>query len=174
MTAFQPSPLAEVKMLARHNRWTLVFTRELRHPPERVWSALTEPAQLRLWSPFTADRELSRPGDLTMTMIDGDATDDVAASVTRAEPHRTLEYTWGGELIRWELAPTPAGTRLTLRHTMSDRKRAAGYAAGWHMCLDVEEHLLDDNPIAPIRGKGAMDFGWDQLNSSYARALETT
>ena len=44
-------------------------------------------------------------------------------------------------------------------------------AAGWHVCLDVAEHLLDGAPIGPIRGAEARNFGWDQLNESYAKKL---
>ena len=39
-------------------KWTLVLVRELRHPPKKVWQALTDPAQLREWAPFDADRSL--------------------------------------------------------------------------------------------------------------------
>lgn len=64
-TTFEPGPLAEVDCQASDDRWTLVFVRDLRHPPEKVWAALTEPAQLRRWAPFTTDRNLSRLGDAT-------------------------------------------------------------------------------------------------------------
>jgi hypothetical protein len=50
-TSFEPGPLAEVGCRAQQDRWTLVFVRDLRHPPEAVWAALTDPAQLRGWSP---------------------------------------------------------------------------------------------------------------------------
>jgi error-prone DNA polymerase len=39
-------PLAEVQYASDGDRWTLVFVRELSHPPERVWAALTEPERL--------------------------------------------------------------------------------------------------------------------------------
>ena len=80
-----------------------MFVRDLRHPPERVWAALTDPAQLSEWSPFTADRDLARVGDVTLTMIDGDTSEAMASSVLVSEPPRVLEYTWGDDLVRWEL-----------------------------------------------------------------------
>jgi hypothetical protein len=43
---FEPSPPADVERREHGDRWTLVFVRVLRHAPERVWAALTEPAQL--------------------------------------------------------------------------------------------------------------------------------
>jgi len=42
--------------------WTLVLVRELRHPPHKVWEALTDPAQLREWAPFDADKSLGTVG----------------------------------------------------------------------------------------------------------------
>ena len=40
--------------------WTLIFIRDLRHPPDEVWAALTDPEQLPAWAPYTADRHLGR------------------------------------------------------------------------------------------------------------------
>ena len=42
--------------------WTLIVTRELRHPPAQVWEALTDPAELREWAPFDVDRNLGATG----------------------------------------------------------------------------------------------------------------
>ena len=42
--------------------WTLVLVRDLRHSPARVWQALTDPAQLREWAPFDADKSLGTVG----------------------------------------------------------------------------------------------------------------
>jgi uncharacterized protein YndB with AHSA1/START domain len=171
--SFAPGPLAEVDCRpAADGRWTLVFVRDLRHPPEKVWAALTDPAQLSEWAPFDADRDLGTTGDATLTMIDGDVSEKLAASVRRAERPTLLEYLWGKDLLRWELAPTAAGTRLTLRHTLEDRDWMSKVAAGWHICLDVAELLLDGRPIGVIRGSEARDFGWDALNDGYAGKLD--
>jgi uncharacterized protein YndB with AHSA1/START domain len=168
---FEPGPLADVDCRAAEDRWTLVFVRDLRHPPEKVWAALTEPAQLREWAPFVADRDLGSTGDATLTMIDGDTSLDLTASVRRAEPPRLLEYMWGTDLLRWELAATDSGTRLTLHHVVTDRAGIPKVAAGWHLCLVVAEHLLDGQPIGAIRGADARNFGWEELHDAYAEKL---
>jgi uncharacterized protein YndB with AHSA1/START domain len=168
---FEPSPLADVDAVADGDRWTLVFVRDLHHPREQVWAALTEPAQLGDWAPFLADRDLGTVGDAVLTMVDGDTSVELAASVLRAEPPALLEYRWGTDRLRWELTATGDGTRLTLRHTVSDLDMAAMAAAGWHVCLDVAERLLDGSPIGPIRGADARNFGWDRLNEAYAKTL---
>ena len=43
-------------------------------------------------------------------------------------------------------------------------------AAGWHVCLDVLDHLLGGDPIGRIVGPDAMKFGgWQRLHAEYAR-----
>lgn len=168
---YRPSPLSPVDCEATEEGWTLVFTRDLRHPPERVWAALTEPGQLAAWAPYTTDRDLSEAGEATITMIDDENPEDMPARVVHAEPPTRLEHTFGTDLLRWELAAAGTGTRLTLRHTVQDRDWAPKVAAGWHLCLDVAERLLDERPIPPIRGAAAVDFGWSELNDQYAQKL---
>ncbi|MEU1724935.1 SRPBCC domain-containing protein [Nonomuraea sp. NPDC005692] len=96
----------------------------------------------------------------------------MAAEVVRVRPPELLEHTFGTDLLRWELAATGGGTRLTLRHTVLDRDLLPQAAAGWHICLDVAERLLEGRPIPPIRGAAAVDFGWPELNDRYARELD--
>jgi uncharacterized protein YndB with AHSA1/START domain len=168
---FDPGPLADAQLAQDSEGWTLVFVRDLRHPPEKVWAALTDPRQLSEWSPFLADRDLGAPGDVTLTMVDGDHRENMEAVVSRAERPRFLEYTWATDVLRWELAPSGEGTRLTLRHTMQEPDWSAKVAAGWHLCLVVAEHLLDGQPIGPIRGMAAMDYGWEELRDAYATKM---
>jgi uncharacterized protein YndB with AHSA1/START domain len=153
--------------------WVLVVVRDLRHPPAAVWAALTEPDQLVAWAPFTAGRDLGTTGEATVTMIDGVDGDrvDLPATVTRAEPPTLLEYTWGTDELRWELAATGDGTRLTLRHRVGARDDLARAAAGWHLCLDVLDRLLAGDPVPPIRGQDALEHGWTELHEKYAAEL---
>ncbi|MFU8850078.1 SRPBCC family protein [Micromonospora sp. SL1-18] len=168
---FRPGPLAEVAQIPVGDRWDLVFVRDLRHPPEKVWAALTEPDRLAQWAPFLASRDLGTPGDATLSTVDGEQRFDAPATVLHAERPALLEYTWGDDLLRWELTPTDAGTRLTLRHRIGKPDLAPMVAAGWHLCLDVAGHLLDGDPVGPIRGAEAMDFGWERLRDAYAERL---
>jgi hypothetical protein len=39
--AFDPGPLADAVVEQADGEWTLVFERDLRHAPEKVWAALT-------------------------------------------------------------------------------------------------------------------------------------
>ena len=170
MPDFDPGPLSDVSVV-RDAHWTLVFVRDLRHPVEKVWSALTDPAQLAQWAPYTADRDLAAVGAARLSMIDGDRPVDLAGLVTEVDPPTLLAYAWGEDVLRWELEPTAGGTRLTLRHTAAGRDPLPKLAAGWHLCLVVADRLLAGDPIPPIRGMDALDYGWSELNEAYGRKL---
>ncbi len=169
--SFEPSAPAVAEYHAEGDRWTLVFERDLPHPPEKVWAALTEVAQLREWAPFVADRNLDAPGGATLTMVDGDVAEEMPATVRRVERPRLLEYTWGEDVLCWQLSPSGPGTRLTLRHTLADEDWVPKVAAGWHLCLDVADRLIAEDPVGPIRGEEAMDYGWERLRDAYAERL---
>lgn len=165
---YSPGPAAGASVRKDGERWTLVVVRELRHSPAKVWRALTDPAQLREWAPFDADRDLGRVGAANLTTV-GTPTPQVAASkVTRAEAPKLLEYSWGENDMRWELEPLGDGTRLTLWHNI-DRRFIAMGAAGWHICFDVLDHALGGEPLGRIVGGEAMKFGWPRLNAEYAQ-----
>ena len=152
--------------------WTLILVRELRHSPEKVWQALTDPAHLREWAPFDADGSLGAAGTMVKLTTVGAPTPLVSeTTVTRADAPKVLEYNWGGNDIRWELEALSGGTRLTLWHNI-DRRFIAMGAAGWHICLDVLDHILSGAPIGRIVGPDAMKLdGWQRLNAQYAEQL---
>ena len=150
-------------------RWTLVLVRELRHSPEKVWQALTDPAHLREWAPFDVDGNLGFTGTrVKLTTVAAPRVQVSETTVTRAEAPKVLEYNWGGNDIRWELEALGDGTRLTLWHNI-DRRFISMGAAGWHICFDVLDHLLSGSPINRIVGGEAMKFGWKRLNAEYAK-----
>lgn len=161
---FDPGPLADVQHRTEGGRSTLVFVRRFRHPPEKVWAALTDRKQLERWAPFDPDRDLGSAGPATLRMIDGEH----AAEVRRAVAPELLEYTWGEDVLRWELVPDGAGTRLTLHHQVESKDWIPSVAAGWHLCLAVAERLLDGEPVPRIVGSQAMEYGWQELHDAYA------
>ncbi len=59
---YTPGSAAGAEVRKDGEKWTLVLVRELRHPPEKVWQALTDPAHLREWAPFDSDRSLGTVG----------------------------------------------------------------------------------------------------------------
>jgi uncharacterized protein YndB with AHSA1/START domain len=152
-------------------KWTLVLVRVLRHSPEKVWQALTDPAQLREWAPFDADGNLDRVGTtVKLTTVGAPVPRVTETRVKRADPPNALEYNWGNFDMRWELeALVHGGTRLTL-WTNIDRRFMAMGAAGWHICFDVLDHLLSGTPLGRMVGPDAMKFGgWQSLYAEYAK-----
>jgi len=151
------------------DNWTLVLVRELRHAPSKVWAALTDPEQLREWAPFDSDRSLGSVGSAKLSTIGAPAAQQVSeTTVKRADAPKLLEYNWGDRDIRWQLEPLGDGTRLTLWHNI-DRNFISMGAAGWHICFDVLDRLLADEPIGRIVAGDAMKFGWPRLNAEYAQ-----
>ena len=161
---YTPGPASGAQIRKDGENWTLILVRELRHSPEKVWQALTDPAHLREWAPFDVDGSLGTVGMVKLTWV-GTPT-PVETRVTRADAPRVLEY----DDTRWELeALGGGGTRLTLWHKI-DRRFISWGAAGWHVCFDVLERLLAGEPIGRIVGAEAMKFGgWQRLNAEYAK-----
>jgi uncharacterized protein YndB with AHSA1/START domain len=167
---YAPGPASGARVDKDGDKWTLVLVRELRHSPAKVWEALTDPAHLREWAPFDADRSLDAAGSrVKLTTVGAPAPHVTETTVKRADAQKALEYNWGGSDMRWELEPVGRGTRLTL-WTNIDRRFISMGAAGWHICFDVLERLLEGQPIGRIVGPEAMEFGgWQRLNAEYAQ-----
>ena len=162
---YAPGPARGARVKKEGENWTLIVVRELQHPPERVWQALTDPTHLREWAPFDADKNMGQVGTVNLTTVGAPAQQVSEAKVTRADAPKVLEYTWWGKEMRWELEPVGNGTRLTLWHNI-DRGYIAWGAAGWHICLDVLDQLLSGDPIGRIVGADAIKFGgWQRLNT---------
>ena len=140
--------------------WQLRFTRLLKHSPERVWKALTEPEELRNWFPDTIVVHEWRVGarlefrhDQGLYSFDGE--------VLVYDPPRAMEIRWGTDRLRFELEPAKEGSVLTLIDTIDERGKASRDAAGWHVCLDRLEAALDHtaSPSADA---------WKGVNREYA------
>jgi uncharacterized protein YndB with AHSA1/START domain len=166
---YTPGPAIGARIQKDGEKWTLVLVRELRHSPEKVWQALTDPAHLREWAPFVADGSLGTAGTtVKLTTVAAPTPQVSETTVTRADAPNVLEYNWGDHDIRWELEAFGGGTRLTLWHNI-DRRFIAMGAAGWHICFDVLDHLLSGTPIGRVVGGEAMKFDWQRLHAEYAK-----
>jgi uncharacterized protein YndB with AHSA1/START domain len=168
-TNYMPGP-ADAEVRKDGEQWTLVLTRELRHAPQIVWKALTDPAQLREWAPFDADADMGTTGaTVKLSTVNAPGQNVAETKITRAERPHLLEYDWGGNSMRWQLEDYGGGTRLTLWASI-DRRFIAMGAAGWHLCLDVLAHLLDGAPLGRVVGMDALkSAAWQQLNAEYSR-----
>jgi len=160
---YVPGPASIAQVRKEGDKWTLILVRELRHSPEKVWQALTDPAHLREWAPFVVDGNLATVGaTVNLTWVGNPKPQETR--VTRADAPEVLEY----NDIRWELEAVGRGTRLTLWHKI-DRRFIAWGAAGWHISFDVLARFLAGEPIGATAGVNAMKFaGWQRLVAEYA------
>ncbi|XRQ06187.1 SRPBCC domain-containing protein [Actinomadura welshii] len=98
---------------------------ELRHPPEKVWAALTTADGLGGWLGTRAEIDELRPGGRARVHWGRDEEDTLLFQVV--EPPRRFAYTWAIEglppgdprrtYVEFTLEATPAGTRLTVVET---------------------------------------------------------
>jgi uncharacterized protein YndB with AHSA1/START domain len=123
-------------------RSQLTFVRDLNHPVEKVWRAITEPDGLAAWFPSTIEGERRAGAALKFVFPFPDAP--VMEGTMRAyEPMSLVEFVWGEDVVRIELSPIDGGTRLTLTDTFDDYTKAARDAGGWHASLDNLGYSLD-------------------------------
>jgi uncharacterized protein YndB with AHSA1/START domain len=110
---YRPGPASGAQIRKDGEKWTLILVRQLRHSPEKVWQALTDPAHPRDWAPFEADGNLGTIGTTVKLTTVGAPTPHVTeTTVMRADAPKVLEYNWGGADVRWELEAFGGGTRL--------------------------------------------------------------
>ena len=145
------------ELVQQGGRWQLRFTRTLPHPQEKVWRAITEPEHLQAWFPDRVVGEWRIGAPLKFLSEYGDHDGEVIAY----EPPRLVEFRWGTDIIRMELAADAQGSRLTLIDTIDELGKAARDAAGWDECLLRLEHHLAGT-TAPAPGER-----WKQVHPEY-------
>ncbi len=143
-------------------RWRLRFERRLAHSPEAVWQAITEPEHLAAWFPDRIVVERWEPGAPLRFVHAGGEFDGEVLAVQRGS---LLEFRWGPDTIRLELAAAEHGSTLTLIDTIDELGKAARDGAGWHVCLDALELDLDG-----LEKPWADDEHWRELHGGYVDA----
>jgi uncharacterized protein YndB with AHSA1/START domain len=122
----------------------VVVEREMPHPAEKVWRALTQGALLEEWlmkndfQPVVGHRFNLR--------ADWGAVD---CQVLAVEPNKTLSYTWAAygleSVVTWTLTPTNTGTRLRMEQSgfRPDQEQAyQGAKYGWQKFFANLEQVL--------------------------------
>jgi uncharacterized protein YndB with AHSA1/START domain len=128
---------------------SLSFEFDLRHSPEKVWRALTDPALLSEWLLPTIGLQLE-PGSTflfkTQPYPGWDGT--VNCKMLEIEAQRKLSYSWVvGEMldtvVTFTLTPTPSGTHMSLVQSgfkPEQKQNFGGARYGWKM---MGEKLLE-------------------------------
>jgi uncharacterized protein YndB with AHSA1/START domain len=150
------------------------FVRRLPHPVDRVWAALTDPAELRGgWG--DADLDLADGGRFALRWLNTDEAGNVATldgAITKLDPPRLLEISaaWGftgtddpgtPTTLTWELDPDGDHTLLRFTNTVTPPASAptsddatggptaadTRTAAGWHLHLDALATILSGGEV---------------------------
>jgi len=145
------------------DRATITFQRRLPHPIERVWAAITDPAERGAWfGPTTID---AREGGRIDMVSEGppapEAARRMSGRILAWDPPRLFEHEWhqsivGETVVRYELAEDGAGTLLTFTHARLRVRDAKGYIPGEHAYLDRLEARLDGEPLPAWTERYAM------------------
>jgi uncharacterized protein YndB with AHSA1/START domain len=136
---------------------SLHFERQLSHPPERVWRALTASDQLRHWMPCDIVGPREAGAEVVVPFWDDvaakyDIEDRVLTGrIVTWDPFRSFAWEWDDELLTYELEPSPAGTRLTLVVRLGTKSPGADkVGAGYHTCLDHLVALVETDDPPPF------------------------
>lgn len=118
---------------------TLSLDFDFRHPPAKVWRALTDPALMSEWLLPVIGPELRLGEAFTLRTQPYPGWDGtVACRVLEIEPYRRLSYTWTvpflDTVVTFTLVPVESGTRLTVVQSgfaPAQRRELGGARYGW-------------------------------------------
>jgi len=146
-------------------RFVLALDRRLPYPPEKVWRALTERELLTQWFPCEIEGEWVVGAPLQFNFLRGEGEnlpeEELRGEVLVFDPPKLLEIRWGSSVLRCKLVPETDGCRLLFSETLGDASWGARNAAGWEICLDNLDLLLE--------GATAAKFVVDIWKSKFAR-----
>jgi uncharacterized protein YndB with AHSA1/START domain len=148
--------------------YRLLVERHFDHAPEKVWSVLTERDLLMQWFPCDVEGEWTEGAALRFIFLHGEgeglSEEELSGEVLSVDPPRLLEFRWGTHLLRYELAPDGNGCRFRLSETFDDPSLGARNAAGWEMCVEKLDMLLE--------GGALVKFAVDVWRTKFKRYVE--
>lgn len=145
------------------------FERHLAHPVEKVWRAITEQDELRQWFPDGGlEIDLTLGGKVRFAAEGWEGDPDLMPSdgtITRLDPPRLLEFTWGDDPLRFELSAEGDGCILVFTQTFAGRAAAPRLAAGWTICLGNLDAALAGRTPSPLEWPTLYERYIDELGS---------
>lgn len=159
------------KLVQEDTNYVLIVERVLAHPPEKVWRAVTEHELLHQWFPADIDGKWVAGTELAFAFRhgegDGLSEEEMRGLVYEVDEPRLLEFSWGAERIKLELEAEGDGTRFRLSHTIADASWGARNAAGWEMCFDNLQLIIEG--LAAVK---FMADVWQKKFKHYVKVFE--
>ncbi|MGO4498310.1 SRPBCC family protein [Paenibacillus sp. 2RAB27] len=123
------------------------YERHWQHDVKEVWSWLTENDKLTQWFPELEVGELREGGMIKFNMPDGTV---IPMDILGFSQDQVLAFTWDKDRVRFELhAESDDGCHLVFSEYLHQiTEHTPRDLAGWHVCLDVIEALLEGRTIA--------------------------
>ena len=132
---------------------SLVIEKELPHPPEKIWRALTQGALIKQWlmdndfQPVVGHKFTLR--STPMPNWNG----IIESEVLVVEPHKKLAYSWGSlglaSVVVWTLAATKGGTLVRMEQSGFRPDQEANYRGanyGWQKFIGNLERVVAELP----------------------------
>ena len=151
----------EATLLGTRTRPVLRFERHLARPIDTVWSAVTDPDEMRAWFPTRIEIAEWKEGASLTHHFDEHDIDPLPGIVLAWDPPRRVSFTWGADTIGFELTPAADGGTIFVLTEELGANAAARNAAGWEVCLDRLEH-----------GDAVEREGWQPRFDRYVAAFE--
>lgn len=151
--------------------YTLSIERRFDHPPEKVWRAIIERKLLKEWFPcdVVGDWKVGAKLDFIIALeeMENATAEDLHGEVLAVDEPRLLEYRWGKHSMKFELEPDGDGCLFRLSEGFDDKSWCARNAAGWEMCIENLDLVLEGAAIA----KFAADV-WREKFDRYAEKFK--
>ena len=149
-------------------RYTLLVERRLAHPPEKVWRVLTDRQLLKQWFPCDVEGDWEVGASLRFVFLHGEgeglSDEELSGEVLSVDQPRLLEFRWGTHLLKYELLPDGDGCLFRLSETFEDPSWGARNAAGWEMCLENLDLVLE--------GGALVEFAADVWKAKFKHYVE--
>lgn len=115
------------------------FERTFPHPLAAVWDSITDPERLERWFPTTVEFTALEPGAPIVFRFGEDRYPPMEGEVRAVVPGRLLSFSWGEDVLTFELEGRDHGAACRLAFTveLDSAGKAARDAAGWEQCLDA-------------------------------------
>ena len=134
------------------HKYSLSIERRFAHPPEKVWRVITDRELLKQWFPCDVVGDWKVGAQLEfifpLEQHSGTTEEDLHGEVLAVDEPNLLHFRWGRHAMKFELTPDGDGCLFRLSESFDDKAWGARNAAGWEMCIQNIDLVLDGVAVA--------------------------